>query len=98
LERVPASQDKVYAAIDLSRLVQSDGKLSFSRSCIVPTILPQAETLLKQAAVTAQQLEDGRAESFALGELGHLYECEHQPDYPKALELTQQAQIAADQD
>ena len=98
LERVPASQDKVYAAIDLSRLVQSDGKLSFSRSCIIPTILPQAETLLEQAAATAQQLEDGRAESFALGELGHLYECEHQPDYPKALELTQQAQIAADQD
>jgi CHAT domain-containing protein len=96
LNRTPDSTAKVYAAIDLSRLLQSGGSLSFSRTCTRSAILPQAAELLDQATTTAQQLDDGRAESFALGELGHLYEC--QSDFPQALALTQQAQMAADQD
>ena len=94
LESLPASSTKVYAAIDLARLAQSGGQVSFSRTC-GPTILPQATQLLEQAITTAQQLDDQRAASFALGDQGHLYEC--QLDYSKALMLTQQAQQAADQ-
>lgn len=96
MENLPNTQESVYAAIDLSRLVQSpSGAVAVSRDCISQTIAPQAEALLRQAIVTAQQISDQRAESFALGELGHLYEC--QLDYEQALSLTQQAQWAADQ-
>ena len=41
-----------------------------------------------------EYLEDSRASSFALGELGHTYECSG--DYSQALEFTQQARLAAE--
>ncbi|GAB4380392.1 MAG: hypothetical protein Kow00121_36550 [Elainellaceae cyanobacterium] len=111
---LPASQTKVYAAIDIARFEQLDtgnldtgnldtgnldtGNLDtiFGRQCLSEAIAPQAKSLLEQAIAAAQQIADRRAESFALGELGHLYEC--QKNYDRALELTRQAQLTADQD
>ncbi|NJL20955.1 MAG: hypothetical protein HC895_09250 [Leptolyngbyaceae cyanobacterium SM1_3_5] len=63
--------------------------------CVSQTISPQAEQLLQQAIDAAQPIGDRRSESFALGELGHLYEC--QQNYGRALELTREAELAADQ-
>lgn len=84
----------VYATIDLAKLLQPE-KVSFT-SCYSGEILPQARTLLQQAVDLAQQLEDSRVTSFALGELGHTYECSQ--DYRQALELTQKARLTAEKD
>ncbi|MEW5856358.1 MAG: CHAT domain-containing protein [Cyanobacteriota bacterium] len=99
LESLPASPNQVYAAIDLSELKQSDTSInytSFSAQCSQPNLDDsQAEKLLQKAVSIAQRIQDSRSESFALGKLGHLYEC--RKDYAKALEFTQQARFAADQ-
>lgn len=95
---LPSSQEKVYAAIDLARLLRLEPgseAISASVQCN-EAINPQAESLLEQAVSIAQQINNRRAESFALGELGHIYEC--QANYDRALTLTRQAQWAADQD
>ncbi len=99
LKRLPDSQTKVYAAISLARFLQPVTPLNESFSgtrCLAPEVQPQAAALLNQAITVAQRLQDRRSESFALGELGHLYECRE--DYNQALNLTQQAQWAANQD
>lgn len=91
LERLPNVSNKVYAAIDLA-LISSEHSVS---QCSPRTLNdPQAETLLNQAVTVARTIQDSRSESFALGNLGHLYEC--RKDYNKALNLTQQALLAAD--
>ncbi len=97
LESVPDDSEKVYAAIDLAKLRQQPfGTPSVAnRDCEGQIANSQSEALLNQAVTVAQQIHDSRAESFALGELGYLYEC--QPNFEKALELTHQAQLAADQ-
>ncbi|WP_300460423.1 CHAT domain-containing protein [Desulfobacula sp.] len=51
--------------------------------------------IFKQAREVAEQLNDHRAMSYALGYMGNLYEDEHQ--YEAALELTQRAAFAAQQ-
>lgn len=99
LESLPDSPNKVYAAIDLAELeqpVDSSNSTSFPAQCS-PRKLDdsQAEKLLKKAVSIAQRIQDSRSQSFALGKLGHLYEC--RKDYGKALEFTQQARLAADQ-
>ena len=91
---LPLQQTTVYAAIDLAKLLQPE-KVTFN-SCYRPEILPAAQTLLQQAVSLAEQLGDDRVTSFALGELGHTYECSQ--NYPKALELTQKARLASDKD
>jgi CHAT domain-containing protein len=99
LETLPNSQTKVYTAIDLARLLQPlyTPDASFTASqCFASEVKSEAKSLLEQAVAVAQQIQDRRAESFALGELGHLYECDGV--YIKALEYTQQARWAADQD
>ena len=48
---------------------------------------------LKEAETIAGQIKDLRAQSFALGHLGNYYE--HQKQYQKALEWTNQARLAA---
>lgn len=97
LEQLPNSQDKVYAAIDLTHLLQPIQQLTSSRvQCSDQAISDQAEPLLQQAITTAQQISDPRSESFALGELGHVYEC--RGNYEQALKLSQQARWAAEQD
>lgn len=98
-ESLPDSRDKVYAAIDLAELEQpvtSSDSTSFPAQC-PPRKLgdSQAERLLQKAVSIAQRLQDSRAQSFAFGKLSHLYECRQ--DYDKALDFTQQARLAADQ-
>lgn len=51
--------------------------------------------MLTRGAAIAAQISDARAESFALGELGRLAEC--QGDLNAAMTLTQQAQVKATQ-
>lgn len=99
LESLPNSSNKVYAAIDLAELeqpVDSSNSSLFPAQCS-PRKLDdsQAEELLQKAVSIAQRIQDYRSQSFALGKLGHLYECRQ--DYSKALEFTQQARWAADQ-
>ncbi|MHC5830123.1 MAG: CHAT domain-containing protein, partial [Nostoc sp.] len=97
LERLPENRRRVYAAIDLVHLLEpitSEAK-SFRISCLKPDTLVKATTLLNQAVTIAHRIEDFRAESFALGEIGHIYECRQ--EYAKALETTNQARLAAQQ-
>ena len=91
LPTLPQTQEKVYAAIDLAML-QSDS----SPKCSKPEHHEAAIALLGQAVSIAQNIEDNRALSFALGELGHVYECRQ--DYAQALKLTQRARWTAEQD
>ncbi len=93
-DSLPDSQQKVYAAINLARLLQGTTATSPTQ-CLKPEQQPSAIALLQQAVAIAQRLEDHRSESFALGELGHIFECRQ--DYQQALNFTQQAQLAADQ-
>jgi CHAT domain-containing protein len=97
-QTLPSSQEKVYAAIDLARLLRlaPGTEAIFTSVQCNEAVNPQAESLLEQAVTIAQQINNRRAESFALGELGHIYEC--QANYDRALTLTRQAQWAADQD
>jgi len=98
LKQLPDSQDKVYAAINLATLKQPTPFADSSQPnpCGQLQLAGQAENLLNKAASIAKDLENYRAQSFALGELGHIYECRQ--DYQQALEFTQQAQWAANQD
>lgn len=99
LEQLPDSRDKVYSAIDLAHLLQPltlVEETSANRQCLKPELQSQAQQLLQQAVLIAQRLKDRRSESFALGELGHAYECSK--DFSRALDLSQQARWAADQD
>ncbi len=97
LPKLPASRERVYAAIDLARLLQpiTIKPASSRRECLSPNLASQAEVLLKQAVDMAQQLQDRRAESFALGAWGHVEECRGHQE--QALRLTEQARLAADQ-
>jgi len=99
LEQLPDSRDKAYAAIGLANLVQPTTLFEVTSSlaqCLKPELQSQAEELLQQAISIAQRIQDRRAESFAQGLLGHVYEC--RKDFSLALDLTQQAQLAANQD
>lgn len=97
--QLPNSRDKVYAAIDLANLLQPTTLSAETYSeiqCLKTELQTQAQELLQQAVAISQSLKDQISESFALGKLGHLYECRQ--EYEKALELTQKARWAADQE
>jgi CHAT domain-containing protein len=95
-DRLPDSRDKAYGSIRLANLLQLS---TSNRSNLNPNVqcLPEVPTetmaLLNQAIAISQRIRDPQAESFALGRLGHLYEC--QKNFAPALKLTQQAQLAA---
>ena len=98
LEKLPNSVNKVYAAINLAELeqVSASNSSSFPAQCLSRKLNDsQAEQLLKEAVSIAQSIKDSRSESFALGKLGHLYEC--RKDYDTALDFTNRARLAADQ-
>lgn len=80
LSALPSSRHKVFALIYLA---QQEANAEKSK----------AQSLLETAIQTARSIGDPRAESFALGTLGELYEKDHQ--YEIALSLTQQAQFTA---
>ncbi|NEQ98773.1 MAG: CHAT domain-containing protein, partial [Cyanothece sp. SIO2G6] len=105
LDLLPNSRLKAYTAIDLANLSplvqqhsETAGKL-VGATCdgVVrdgdSTALE--EPLLRTAIAIAQTIEDYRAQSFAYGKLGQLYECRQ--NYGQALQLTQRAEWAADQ-
>jgi CHAT domain-containing protein len=96
LNDLPESQMRVYATIGLVRLlpIQNGGDVAEGYQCH-PGSETTAKAWLTDAVAIAQRIQDQRAESFALGELGHLYEC--QGETGQALDLTRQARWAADQ-
>lgn len=83
LDQLPASRNTIYDRIDLA---QSLTALS-DRS--LPTSFEQAARLLAIANQQAVILDDARAQSYALGSLGRLYEKTQQWD--QARSLTEQA-------
>jgi CHAT domain-containing protein len=95
LTTLPKSRDRVYAEIELARLLQPSHESAFQTACLAPNLVEKAQTLLQSAVTIAAQIQDQRASSFALGELGHLYEC--RGDYAQALALTEKARWAAEQ-
>jgi CHAT domain-containing protein len=94
LPTLPEQQDKVYATIDLTSLLQPE--ITSPKECLKPESQLEALFLLQQAVSLSQRLENRRAESFALGKLAHVYECAN--NYQQALKLTQQARWSAEQD
>ncbi|HEY9611495.1 CHAT domain-containing protein, partial [Allocoleopsis sp.] len=99
LEQLPDSRDKAYGAIQLANLLQLVTQKSElvninpATQCLDSEVLPKSIELLNQAIAIAQRLRAREAESFAKGRLGHVYEC--RKDYQQAMNLTQQALIAA---
>ncbi|MEM8830222.1 MAG: CHAT domain-containing protein [Cyanobacteria bacterium P01_G01_bin.19] len=94
LSEIPTTTDKVYATINLAKLLQP--KSASPNTCYGSSIRSQAKELLEQAATQAKTLGDFRSLSFAKGELGHWYECDR--DYQQALQLTQNARWLAEQE
>ncbi|MBD2234819.1 CHAT domain-containing protein [Phormidium tenue] len=92
IAQLPASRTLAYGAIALGRSYQPVGT---TFRCVMPGDEAQAQIWLDRGAAIATQINDYRAQSFALGELGHLRECQGQ--LAAAMALTQQAQIAATQ-
>lgn len=89
LKDLPQNRERVYTTINLINL-----RKSTARKCIGADFDKQAEELLDDAINIAQTLKDSRAESFALGEKGYMYECRQ--EYDNAIALTQQARQAAE--
>jgi CHAT domain-containing protein len=97
LNSLSNSRHKVYGTIALANLLSSSTNrlTGFDFQCSQQK-QPQAEKLIQTAIANARQLQDNRAISFALGQLGHTYEC--RKNYQQALNFTRQAQWAAQQD
>ncbi|MBW4469808.1 MAG: CHAT domain-containing protein [Stenomitos rutilans HA7619-LM2] len=96
VEGLPATRDKAYAAIRLATLMQlvsAQTTLDPATHCVSVKEPLQAIAWLQQAATIGRQIQDPQSEAFALGRLGHVYECRQ--DYEQALALTQQAQLVA---
>ncbi|MBD1820980.1 CHAT domain-containing protein [Cyanobacteria bacterium FACHB-DQ100] len=98
LQQLPENRDRVYASITLAHLLEP---VQPTESFVKPRCLSKAsilaeERLLNQAQQVASRIRNPRAESFALGEWGHLAEC--QGDFATATRLTQQARWAAEQE
>lgn len=99
LDKLPDSMNKVYAAIDLANLPAVDEELTSPLTqCLAKLKLPnaQAKELFNKAINISQRLQDSRFESYALGALGHFYECQEKK-YQQAWELTNKAIWLADQ-
>ena len=76
-------------------LPSTEGTLRGSLNAGNPLRLASQQSALTEAIAVTRNISDQRAESFALGILGQLYEQEG--ELGKAMELTQQAQFAAQQ-
>ena len=102
LKDLPNTRNKVYAAVDLTNLpaVDSQEKITSPLTqCISPRRITdmRAKDLLEDVLKTAEEMNDNRSKSFALGALGHFYECNGNNQYETALRYTRQALLAADQ-
>ena len=98
LPELPETQAKVYATIKLVKLLQSN--INTPTDCLELSLHPFATKLLDDGLNLTRKIQNVRAESFILGELGHLAECRflttnQEPDYQESLALTQQARWKA---
>ncbi|MDJ0904024.1 MAG: CHAT domain-containing protein [Xenococcus sp. MO_188.B8] len=99
LEELPLSRPAVYARINFaqnliklwSRETENDSPLPHSLLAIA--YFPKIEPILTTTVQQAQKLGDKRAEAYALGSLGRLFELKQQ--WSQAQKLTQQALIIA---
>ena len=89
IANLPPSHDSIYARISLA---QSLTQLKQSSTTDFPSQV-DITNLLTTAIQQAKSLGDQRAEAYAIGHLGGLYEQTHQ--WPNAKSLTQQALILA---
>ncbi|NEP00176.1 MAG: CHAT domain-containing protein [Symploca sp. SIO2E9] len=98
LNKLPDSRQKAYTAINLASLKQppiTQESNLLNNSCQIRILgESNAKELLEKAVAIAENLQDYRSQSFALGELGNIYECRQ--NYGEALDLTNQARAAAD--
>lgn len=99
VDKLPLSRSKVYALIDLANLPSENQSIAASKTSCEVLILPdsQVKALLENAVKSSQELQDSRVKSFALGTLGHYYECHEKYPYNQALKLTKQAIYSAEQ-
>ncbi|MFM2062679.1 MAG: hypothetical protein RLZZ507_2349 [Cyanobacteriota bacterium] len=86
LTKLPASRSAVYARITLARTLLKDEKISSINQSLIVNELATALNL-------SQKLGDSRAESYALGVLGGVYEKNHR--YAEAQKLTEKAVLIA---
>ncbi|MBD2127469.1 CHAT domain-containing protein [Microcoleus sp. ZQ-A2] len=94
LTQLPPSRSAVYAQVNLAeslmKLSALTGKVERSPNPqLSSTALTDMAQLLAKAVQQARMLKDSRAESYALGELAHLYE--YTQNFPEAQKLTQDA-------
>lgn len=98
LDQLPNSQVKAFAAIKLADFLEPPAiRASYDLLYATPPASgSQAIALLNQALTIGQAIENPRVISFALGKLGNI--AERDGRYSEALQQTQQARLAADQD
>jgi len=90
LERVPSSRAEIYTRVNFAQALLRLGSENPQASVTSPQALAQLlQNTLKPAIQHAQQLGDQRAESYALGTLGTVYERTQQ--WQAAKTVTQQA-------
>jgi CHAT domain-containing protein len=87
---LPPSREKAVGLINIGLLYQ---RLFRSLPDFHTPLVLRAAGTLQEAVALAEQLEDTRTLSFALGHLGHLYEQEHRLD--EALSFTRRAIFSA---
>jgi CHAT domain-containing protein len=85
-QQLPDTERKVYSGLDLAKALAPDGN-----RC--PGDRDAAESLVKAGLRIAEKLNNSRARSFSLGQLGQLSECGQA--WSTALQLTKQAQYHA---
>jgi CHAT domain-containing protein/tetratricopeptide (TPR) repeat protein len=91
IDELPSSRETAYAAIGLAQSYQSTHR-DFSCGEAYQEN-PLQKSWLIEGQRLAKEIGDARAESFALGELGHLEECRN--NLQEAADLSDQAQLAA---
>lgn len=93
INTLPPSRETAYSAITLAKAYQGSQNFTCSPATDSLVVESLVEPWLQKGYDIARQIQDDRARSFALGELGHLQECRGQ--LADALHLTHQAQLAA---
>lgn len=98
IENLPPSRKKAFALIKLGRLIQKvnssdSGIVASGYECFQSKSSPKVVNLFERGLKVAQNIGDKQTQSFALGWLGHVAECNG--NYQQALNFTNQAQIAA---
>lgn len=89
IQQLPPSRDTIYARVNLANSL-IDLSQHVIQDTLGPTFSPQfIAQSLSTAVEQARDLQDLKAEAYALGELGHLYEINQQ--WSEALDLTRTA-------